>query len=95
MGEGREDRFSSLQHYPDPEYYSQHPVIYFYTPHETMRYKVTAVLGLTARTEDADYFAFNELIDFPDRMPGSATWNKSRSGLYIWPAISPMRRKRC
>ena len=66
MGEGREERFSSLQHYRDPEYYSQHPVICFYTPHETMRYKVTAVLGLTARTEDADYFAFNELIDFPD-----------------------------
>ena len=61
-----EERFSSPQHYRDPEYYSQHPVIYFYTPHETMRYKVTAVLGLTARTEDADYFAFNELIDFPD-----------------------------
>ena len=66
MGEDRTERFSPLQDYRDPEYYKQHPVIYFYTPEETVRYKVVAVFGLTARVEDADYFAFNEWINFPD-----------------------------
>lgn len=66
MGEGKTQRFSSLQNYRDPDYYASHPVIRYHTPGESLLYKVVGVCALTARTEDPDYFAFNEYADFGD-----------------------------
>lgn len=66
MGVNRTDRFSDLQNYIDPEYYTQHPVIQFNTLYDSTLYKVVAVYVLTARTSDADYFAFNTYVDFED-----------------------------
>lgn len=66
MGKGKTDRFSSLQNYRDPAYYARHPVIQFSTPGSSQRYKVAAVLPLTARTDDPDYFAFNQDLDLSD-----------------------------
>lgn len=66
MGEGKTQRFSSLQNYRDPDYYASHPVIRYHTPGESLLYKVVGVCALTARTGDPDYFAFNEYADFGD-----------------------------
>lgn len=66
MGEGKSDRFSSLQQYRDPAYYARHPVIQLNTLYGSALYKVAAVCALTARTDDPDYFAFNEYTDFAD-----------------------------
>ncbi|HIZ48592.1 MAG TPA: class B sortase [Candidatus Gemmiger excrementavium] len=66
MGVGETSRFSSLQNYKDPEYYTQHPVIEFDTLYESTLYKVVGVVALTSRTDDEDYYAFNEYADFAD-----------------------------
>lgn len=66
MGEGKTQRFSSLQNYRDPDYYAEHPVIRFCTLEESLLYKIVGVYALTARIEDPDYFAFNEYADFAD-----------------------------
>ena len=64
MGVGKTERFSSLQNYKDPDYYAAHPVIRLDTLYGSALYKVVAVYALTARTTDADYFPFNEYVDF-------------------------------
>lgn len=64
MGVDETDRFSTLQGYKDPDYYTQHPYIELYTLYGSTYYKVVAVYALTARTQDADYFAFNTYADF-------------------------------
>ena len=64
MGVGKTERFSSLQNYKDPDYYAAHPVIQLDTLYGSALYKVVAVYALTARTTDADYFPFNEYVDF-------------------------------
>lgn len=66
MGEGKTERFSSLQNYKDPAYYTQHPVIRLDTLYESSFYKVVAVYALTARTQDSNYFPFNAYADFAD-----------------------------
>ena len=66
MGVGETSRFSSLQNYKDPEYYTRHPVIEFDTLYDSTLYKVVAVYALSARPEDPDYFPFNEYVDFAD-----------------------------
>ena len=66
MGVGKTERFSSLQNYKDPDYYTQHPVIQLDTLYGSALYKVVAVYALTARTTDADYFPFNTYVDFAD-----------------------------
>lgn len=66
MGVGETTRFSSLQNYKDPDYYTQHPVIQFNTLYDSTTYKVVGVYALSSRTEDADYFPFNEYVDFSD-----------------------------
>lgn len=64
MGVGESERFSSLQNYKDPDYYTRHPVIRLDTLYGSALYKVVAVYALTARTTDADYFPFNTYVDF-------------------------------
>lgn len=66
MGVGETDRFSSLQNYKDPDYYTQHPVIELNTLYESTLYKVVGVCGISSRQEDPDYFPFNEYFDFAD-----------------------------
>lgn len=66
MGVGETARFSSLQNYRQPDYYTRHPVITVDTLWGSTLYKVTAVYLLTARPSDADYFAFNQYVDFAD-----------------------------
>lgn len=66
MGVGETSRFSSLQNYKDPDYYTQHPVVEFDTLYDSTLYKVVAVYALSARPEDPDYFPFNEYADFAD-----------------------------
>ena len=66
MGEGRSERFSSLQGYRDPDYYTRHPVIRLDTLYGSALYKVVAVYALSARTDDPDYFPFNTYVDFSD-----------------------------
>lgn len=66
MGEGKTTRFSSLQNYRHPDYYTRHPVIALDTLYGSALYKVTAVVPLTARTGDPDYFAFNASTSFAD-----------------------------
>ena len=66
MGVGESERFSSLQNYKDPDYYTRHPVIRLDTLYGSALYKVVAVYALTARTTDADYFPFNTYVDFAD-----------------------------
>lgn len=66
MGVGESERFSSLQNYKDPDYYTRHPVIRLDTLYGSALYKVVAVYALTARTADADYFPFNTYVDFAD-----------------------------
>lgn len=66
MGVGQTARFSSLQNYRHPDYYTRHPVIALDTLWGSGLYKVVAVYPLSARTEDADYFAFNQYVDFAD-----------------------------
>ena len=53
MGVGESERFSSLQNYKDPDYYTRHPVIQLDTLYCSALYKVVAVYALTARTTDA------------------------------------------
>lgn len=66
MGVGETTRFSSLQNYKDPDYYKQHPVIQLNTLYDSTTYKVVGVCALSSRTQDADYFPFNEYVDFSD-----------------------------
>ena len=63
-GHHMSSRFDALAEYYDPEYYKEHPVIQVDTLYESGFYKVAAVYAVTARTEDADYFAFNTYVDF-------------------------------
>lgn len=63
-GHHMSSRFDALAEYYDPDYYREHPVIQLDTLYESGLYKVTAVFAVTARTEDADYFAFNTYVDF-------------------------------
>lgn len=66
MGVGQTARFSSLQNYRHPDYYTRHPVITLDTLWGSALYKVTAVYALSARPEDADYFDFNRYVAFAD-----------------------------
>lgn len=66
MGVGQTARFSSLQNYRHADYYTRHPVIALDTLWGSALYKVAAVYLLSARPEDADYFAFNQYVDFAD-----------------------------
>lgn len=66
MGVGQTARFSSLQNYRHPDYYTRHPVIALDTLYGSALYKVAAVVPLTARPEDPDYFAFNTGTAFAD-----------------------------
>ena len=49
MGVGESERFSSLQNYKDPDYYTRHPVIRLDTLYGSALYKVVAVYALTAK----------------------------------------------
>lgn len=66
MGVGQTARFSSLQNYRQPDYYTRHPVITVDTLWGSTLYKVTAVYALSARPEDDGYFDFNRYVDFAD-----------------------------
>ena len=58
-GHHMSSRFDALAEYYEPDFYVEHPVIQLDTLYESSLYKVVAVYAVTARTEDADYFAFN------------------------------------
>ena len=66
MGKGQTARFSSLQNYRHPDYYTRHPVIELDTPEGSALYKIAAVYALSARPEDGDYFDFNRHVEFAD-----------------------------
>lgn len=66
MGDDESDRFTNLQEYRDPEYYTTHPTIRLDTLYSSQIYKIVAVFAVTARTGDADYFAYNSYINFAD-----------------------------
>lgn len=66
MGDDETDRFTNLQDYRDPDYYTAHPTIQLDTLYESTVYKIVAVFAVTARTSDADYFAYNSYINFAD-----------------------------
>ena len=66
MGKGQTARFSSLQNYRHPDYYTRHPVIQLDTPEGSALYKIAAVYALSARPEDGDYFDFNRHVEFAD-----------------------------
>ena len=63
-GHHMSSRFVALAEYYDPDFYEEHPVIQLDTLYESSLYKVVAVYAVTARTEDADFFAFNTYVDF-------------------------------
>lgn len=63
-GHHMDSRFGDLAEYYDPDYYAEHPVLQLDTLYESCVYKVVAVYAVTARTSDADYFAFNTYVDF-------------------------------
>lgn len=64
MGDDETDRFTNLQEYRDPDYYTSHPTIQLDTLYESQVYKIVAVFAVTARTSDPDYFAYNIYINF-------------------------------
>ena len=80
MGVGETARFSSLQNYRQPDYYTRHPVITVDTLWGSTLYKVTAAICSPPAPRTPIILPSTSMWISPMRPPSSATWRKSPPG---------------